>query len=156
MVQIQSAAELHYFEHCYQEHFVSIPLELMLVHATKFCEWQISSTTTTDTLYIVQLLYNKKQYNLKMANTETETCSCWQPSVPPVDIINIVVFWLYVCHICDLRCVTKCHGKKKPLCYTWPSIFAGEEVARRLTLKWRSCTPVITVVSFTHSVFICL
>ena len=34
------AAEFHYFEHCYREHFASVPLELMLVHATKrkFCE----------------------------------------------------------------------------------------------------------------------
>ena len=27
------AAKLRYFEHCYQEHPVSVPLELMLVHA---------------------------------------------------------------------------------------------------------------------------
>ena len=34
------AAELQYSEHCYREHFASVPLELMLVHATKrkFCE----------------------------------------------------------------------------------------------------------------------
>ena len=32
------AAKLHYFEHCYRQRFVSVPLELMLVHATQFCE----------------------------------------------------------------------------------------------------------------------
>jgi len=31
LVQVRNpiAAELHYFEHCYREHFVSVPLELM-------------------------------------------------------------------------------------------------------------------------------
>jgi len=33
-----TAIELHCFEHSYREHFVSAPLELMLVYATKFCE----------------------------------------------------------------------------------------------------------------------
>jgi hypothetical protein len=42
----------------------------------------------------------KKEYNLKMANIEAETCSCWHLSAPPVAVINIVVFWLYVWHIC--------------------------------------------------------
>jgi len=43
------AAELYYFEHSYREHFVSVPLELMLVHATQFVN-EISPSAT-DTLY---------------------------------------------------------------------------------------------------------
>ena len=35
------------------------------------------SSSPIGTFYIVQLLYNKKEYNLKMANIEAETCSCW-------------------------------------------------------------------------------
>ena len=35
------AAEFHYSEHCYQEHFVSVPLGLMLIHATNVCERDI-------------------------------------------------------------------------------------------------------------------
>jgi hypothetical protein len=34
------------------------------------------SPSVTDTFYIVQLLYNKKEYNLKMANIDTETRGC--------------------------------------------------------------------------------
>ena len=30
-----------------------------------------------------------------------ETCSCSQLSVPLAAIIDTVVFWLYICHICD-------------------------------------------------------
>jgi len=43
LVQVHNptAFELHCFEHCYREHFVSVPLELMLVHTTKFCEWDL-------------------------------------------------------------------------------------------------------------------
>ena len=54
LVQVHNpiAAELHYFEHCYQEHFVFVPLELMLVHATKNFVNEVSSSAT-DTLYIV-------------------------------------------------------------------------------------------------------
>jgi len=54
LVQVhnQIAAELHYSEHCYREHFVSVPLGLMLVHATNFVN-EISPSAT-DALYIVQ------------------------------------------------------------------------------------------------------
>ena len=40
LVQVHNpiAGELHFCEQCYREHFVSVPLELMLVHATKLCE----------------------------------------------------------------------------------------------------------------------
>jgi len=53
LVQVHNptAAKLYYFEHCYQEHFVSVSLELMLVHATKNFVNEISSAT--DILYIV-------------------------------------------------------------------------------------------------------
>jgi len=40
LVQVHNpiAAKLHYFKHSYRGHFVSVPLELMLGHATKCCE----------------------------------------------------------------------------------------------------------------------
>jgi len=40
LVQVHNpiAGELHYFEHCYRQHFLSVPLELILVHATQVCE----------------------------------------------------------------------------------------------------------------------
>ena len=54
LVQVHNpiAAELHYFEHCYQERFVFVPLELTLVNATKNFVNEISSASR-DTLYIV-------------------------------------------------------------------------------------------------------
>jgi len=54
LVQVHNpiAAKLHYSEHCYQEHFVSLSLELMLVHATKNFVNEISSSAT-DILYTV-------------------------------------------------------------------------------------------------------
>ena len=59
------AAELHCFEHCHRA-----PLELMLVLATKFCERDLVISNR----HVVLLFYTKKEYNLKMANVETETC----------------------------------------------------------------------------------
>jgi len=40
LVQVHNpiAAEFHYFEHCYRQHFVTVPLELILVYATLVCE----------------------------------------------------------------------------------------------------------------------
>jgi hypothetical protein len=78
LVQVHNpiAAELHYFDHCYQEHLAFLPPELTLFNATKKIVNEILSSAT-DTLYIVLLFYNKKEYNLNMANIGAETCSCW-------------------------------------------------------------------------------
>ena len=61
-------------------------------HMTGLCFLPTRPLRLNTNEWMNELLYKKKEYNLKMANIEAETCSCWQISVPHVAIINIVVF----------------------------------------------------------------
>jgi len=58
----------------YREQFISIYVVLDLICYCYDFVNEISSSVT-DTLYIVWLLYNKKEYNLMMTDIEAETCT---------------------------------------------------------------------------------
>ena len=90
-------------------------------------------------VYFIVLIYNKKEYNLMMADIEAETCSYWQLYKPPIVNISVSCVWLYLVtshfetqsscrnRVRAARDTTvllacRCHGWTLPLCLSTVSV----------------------------------